>query len=191
MLLTWIKLWKFNRVPNSNLTRSLIRSDLQNVKVVFDAAIKVVLQPPKPKRKRRKARKCVFLWAEFHVILFLLWQTWLPLPNSDAQPIWPSSLYLLFILIFLFNMKELMLLCFQSNIYIHMKFSLWKRSFLLLAMGKGNYLHFKTLLFQGKMWYAMNYIESLWLIGRSMCQLSLNQTHFGVNTFSFSDSMKK
>ncbi|THG09164.1 hypothetical protein TEA_004240 [Camellia sinensis var. sinensis] len=33
----------------------------QNVKAVFDAAIKVVLQPPKPKRRRRKARPCVFL----------------------------------------------------------------------------------------------------------------------------------
>ncbi|CAL5391519.1 unnamed protein product [Camellia sinensis] len=33
----------------------------RNVKAVFDAAIKVVLQPPKPKRRRRKARPCVFL----------------------------------------------------------------------------------------------------------------------------------
>ncbi|KAF8008026.1 hypothetical protein BT93_K1879 [Corymbia citriodora subsp. variegata] len=34
----------------------------QNVKAVFDAAIKVVLQPPKPKKKRRKARSsCIFL----------------------------------------------------------------------------------------------------------------------------------
>ncbi|CAJ1956657.1 unnamed protein product [Sphenostylis stenocarpa] len=33
----------------------------QNVKGVFDAAIKVVLQPPKPKKKRKKNRSCVFL----------------------------------------------------------------------------------------------------------------------------------
>lgn len=37
----------------------------QNVKFVFDAAIKVVLQPPKQKRrKKRKAQKaCSILWA--------------------------------------------------------------------------------------------------------------------------------
>lgn len=29
----------------------------QNVKAVFDAAIKVVLQPPKQKKKKRKAQK--------------------------------------------------------------------------------------------------------------------------------------
>ncbi|CAK7323986.1 unnamed protein product [Dovyalis caffra] len=34
----------------------------QNVKAVFDAAIKVVLQPPKPKKRRQKRRTpCVFL----------------------------------------------------------------------------------------------------------------------------------
>ncbi|KAH9742772.1 Rac-like GTP binding protein [Citrus sinensis] len=33
----------------------------QNVKTVFDAAIKVVLQPPKPKKRKRKARPCIFL----------------------------------------------------------------------------------------------------------------------------------
>ncbi|EXB54133.1 Rac-like GTP-binding protein 7 [Morus notabilis] len=33
----------------------------QNVKAVFDAAIKVVLQPPKPKKRRKKARPCAFL----------------------------------------------------------------------------------------------------------------------------------
>ncbi|KAG5233313.1 rac GTP-binding protein [Salix suchowensis] len=34
----------------------------QNVKAVFDAAIKVVLQPPRPKKKRQKRRPpCVFL----------------------------------------------------------------------------------------------------------------------------------
>ncbi|KAG2717460.1 hypothetical protein I3760_03G176100 [Carya illinoinensis] len=34
----------------------------QNVKAVFDAAIKVVLQPPKPKKKRRiKPRPCTLL----------------------------------------------------------------------------------------------------------------------------------
>ncbi|OIW21006.1 hypothetical protein TanjilG_27351 [Lupinus angustifolius] len=32
----------------------------QNVKAVFDAAIKVVLQPPKPKKKRKKTRSCFF-----------------------------------------------------------------------------------------------------------------------------------
>jgi Ras-related C3 botulinum toxin substrate 1 len=35
---------------------------LQNIKAVFDAAIKVVLQPPKQKRKKKKAQKgCVIL----------------------------------------------------------------------------------------------------------------------------------
>lgn len=33
----------------------------QNVKAVFDAAIKVVLQPPKPKKRRKKGRPCAFL----------------------------------------------------------------------------------------------------------------------------------
>ncbi|CAF2084439.1 unnamed protein product [Brassica rapa subsp. narinosa] len=33
---------------------------IQNVKAVFDAAIKVVLQPPKKKKKKNKNR-CVFL----------------------------------------------------------------------------------------------------------------------------------
>ncbi|CAL5381193.1 unnamed protein product [Camellia sinensis] len=33
----------------------------QNVKAVFDVAIKVVLQPPKPKRKKRKQRACSVL----------------------------------------------------------------------------------------------------------------------------------
>ncbi|KAH0450483.1 hypothetical protein IEQ34_021175 [Dendrobium chrysotoxum] len=33
----------------------------QNVKAVFDAAIKVVLCPPKPRRKRRKQRTCLIL----------------------------------------------------------------------------------------------------------------------------------
>lgn len=36
--------------------RDLLTS-LQNVKVVFDAAIKVVLQPPKQKKKKSKAQK--------------------------------------------------------------------------------------------------------------------------------------
>lgn len=36
---------------------------LQNVKAVFDAAIKVVLQPPKQKKKKRKGQKaCSILW---------------------------------------------------------------------------------------------------------------------------------
>ncbi|URE46102.1 RHO, partial [Musa troglodytarum] len=33
----------------------------QNVKAVFDAAIKVVLCPPKPKKKTRKQRTCFIL----------------------------------------------------------------------------------------------------------------------------------
>ncbi|RHN62326.1 putative P-loop containing nucleoside triphosphate hydrolase [Medicago truncatula] len=33
----------------------------QNVKVVFDAAIKIALRPPKPKKKPRKTRTCTFL----------------------------------------------------------------------------------------------------------------------------------
>lgn len=35
----------------------------QNVKAVFDAAIRVVLQPPKQKKKKSKAQKaCSILW---------------------------------------------------------------------------------------------------------------------------------
>jgi hypothetical protein len=35
---------------------------LQNIKAVFDAAIKVVLQPPKQKKKKKKAQKgCAIL----------------------------------------------------------------------------------------------------------------------------------
>lgn len=33
----------------------------QNVKAVFDAAIKVVLQPPKTKKKKKKSRSCYIL----------------------------------------------------------------------------------------------------------------------------------
>ncbi|KAM0944583.1 putative small GTP-binding protein [Dioscorea sansibarensis] len=33
----------------------------QNVKAVFDAAIRVVLRPPKPKRKKRKQKGCLVL----------------------------------------------------------------------------------------------------------------------------------
>jgi Ras-related C3 botulinum toxin substrate 1 len=33
----------------------------QNVKAVFDAAIKVVLQPPKLKKKKKKQKNCVIL----------------------------------------------------------------------------------------------------------------------------------
>ncbi|AAF26755.1 T4O12.8 [Arabidopsis thaliana] len=33
----------------------------QNVKAVFDAAIKVVLQPPKQKKKKKNKNRCVFL----------------------------------------------------------------------------------------------------------------------------------
>ena len=36
---------------------------MQNVKAVFDAAIRVVLQPPKQKKKKSKAQKaCSILW---------------------------------------------------------------------------------------------------------------------------------
>ncbi|GFY99016.1 RAC-like 2 [Actinidia rufa] len=35
----------------------------QNVKAVFDAAIKVVLQPPKPKKRHRKPRPCASLFS--------------------------------------------------------------------------------------------------------------------------------
>jgi Ras-related C3 botulinum toxin substrate 1 len=34
---------------------------VQNVKAVFDAAIKVVLQPPKQKKKKKKQKTCVIL----------------------------------------------------------------------------------------------------------------------------------
>ncbi|CAN1229659.1 Rac-like GTP-binding protein 7 [Linum grandiflorum] len=33
----------------------------QNVKMVFDGAIKIALRPPKPKKKPRKQRNCTFL----------------------------------------------------------------------------------------------------------------------------------
>ena len=37
---------------------------LQNVKAVFDAAIKVVLQPPKSKKKKKKSQSvCSVLWS--------------------------------------------------------------------------------------------------------------------------------
>lgn len=46
---------------------------LQNVKAVFDAAIKVVLQPPKQKKKKRKAHKgCSFLWSREDYLYWLL-----------------------------------------------------------------------------------------------------------------------
>lgn len=35
----------------------IVSLSLQNVKAVFDAAIKVVLQPPKQKKKKRKSQK--------------------------------------------------------------------------------------------------------------------------------------
>lgn len=35
--------------------------ELQNVKAVFDAAIKVVLQPPKQKKKKKKQKNCIIL----------------------------------------------------------------------------------------------------------------------------------
>jgi Ras-related C3 botulinum toxin substrate 1 len=35
--------------------------NLQNVKAVFDAAIKVVLQPPKQKKKKKQQKSCVVL----------------------------------------------------------------------------------------------------------------------------------
>lgn len=41
---------------------------VQNVKAVFDAAIRVVLQPPKQKKKKSKAQKaCSILWLEIGV----------------------------------------------------------------------------------------------------------------------------
>lgn len=38
---------------------------MQNVKAVFDAAIKVVLQPPKQKKKKKKKsqKSCSILWS--------------------------------------------------------------------------------------------------------------------------------
>jgi len=35
---------------------------LQNVKGVFDTSIKLVLEPPKPKKAKRKLRTCGILW---------------------------------------------------------------------------------------------------------------------------------
>ncbi|KAB1216527.1 Rac-like GTP-binding protein RAC2 [Morella rubra] len=47
--------------PEQSLSNFINVMILQNVKAVFDAAIKVVLQPPKPKKRRRKPRPCIFL----------------------------------------------------------------------------------------------------------------------------------
>lgn len=45
---------------------------LQNVKAVFDAAIKVVLQPPKQKKKKRKSQKaCSILWGQQRITGFV------------------------------------------------------------------------------------------------------------------------
>lgn len=47
-----------------NWSGSLITFSHQNVKGVFDAAIKVVLQPPKQKKKKGKGQKaCSILWS--------------------------------------------------------------------------------------------------------------------------------
>lgn len=43
----------------------MLAHELQNVKAVFDAAIKVVLQPPKQKKKKKKGQKaCSILWLK-------------------------------------------------------------------------------------------------------------------------------
>lgn len=53
-------IWEFC-FPSAYLIMSSFPVILQNVKAVFDAAIKVVLQPPKPKKRRRKPKPCTFL----------------------------------------------------------------------------------------------------------------------------------
>jgi hypothetical protein len=47
----------------SCFARSLSKlvENLQNVKAVFDAAIKVVLQPPKQKKKKKQQKSCAVL----------------------------------------------------------------------------------------------------------------------------------
>lgn len=36
-------------------------NNVQNVKSVFDAAIKVVIRPPKPKKQKRRLKACILL----------------------------------------------------------------------------------------------------------------------------------
>lgn len=59
---------------NLNYLRELdacVWCNIQNVKAVFDAAIKVVLQPPKTRKRRKKTRPCVVLWLVF--LFFCFW----------------------------------------------------------------------------------------------------------------------
>ena len=56
--------WTFNIMWDTNGLFCLPPPELQNVKGVFDAAIKVVLQPPKAKKKKKAQRgACSILWS--------------------------------------------------------------------------------------------------------------------------------
>lgn len=56
----------FERLKNILSPHLYILHWMQNVKAVFDAAIKVVLQPPKQKKTKRKGQKaCSILWTSF------------------------------------------------------------------------------------------------------------------------------
>ncbi|KAK4754794.1 hypothetical protein SAY87_008551 [Trapa incisa] len=70
----------------------------QNVKAVFDAAIKVVLQPPKQrKRKKRKSRECrhtIVIILAFNHNSFSLWDLRYDSLNGSLQRLPGSFLYL-------------------------------------------------------------------------------------------------
>lgn len=55
MMSHWILIYEY--------MTTFLCNDLQNVKAVFDAAIKVVLQPPKQKKKKKTSQKgCSIMW---------------------------------------------------------------------------------------------------------------------------------
>ncbi len=112
--------------------------DLQNVKAVFDAAIKVVLQPPKQlKKKKKKQKNCSILWiVVFALELWFVWKSPSTLfvglsqfsicfcPVIDARIIhWCSNFNALLFPLHLWDW----LLLFQQN--IHMALSVNQQRF--------------------------------------------------------------